>query len=113
MKEWCPHISWGVTQTSMDWIISPGFRVWDTWKRCPICGAKRPEEPKKLWEKFAECPHWGHGGFHKELAKTAIEAVKEEMDEISLTFFHGSGEKIPQTALAFRCELKKRLDALL
>jgi len=48
MKEWCD---------CMD-MYKPNFiecepKWWrKEWKYCPICGAERPKEPTKLWEKL-------------------------------------------------------------
>ena len=77
MNEWCEHKTWRT---------SP-----DDWNFCPICGAKRPERKKKLWEILNVLKDDSGEEFiiqrdcAKLAAQSAIEAVEEVVDELTFS----------------------------
>ena len=49
-RKWCKHIEWG--NTCKEYFSAPlsesflrVFHVPRSWKFCPLCGTKKPEEP--------------------------------------------------------------------
>lgn len=71
-KRWCEeHITernnWFVTQSGKQ------IEIQDDWKFCPVCGAKRPEKPRGLAEKFNDMEEWNK----ETLAQVALEHFRE------------------------------------
>ena len=94
MEKWwpCEHIYYN--SEFKKWVCHDR-RTWESptkcgWNLCPICGAKRPEEPKKLWEVLIEA--LGIGEIHyisqvvkdecKAEAKAAVEFFEKVIDSI-------------------------------
>lgn len=91
MEKWwpCEHI----TKRKDQWCIDKPeayYPVSAQWNLCPVCGAKRPEEPRKLWEVLIEA--LGIGEIHyisqvvkdecKTEAKAAVEFFEKVIDSI-------------------------------
>ena len=88
MNEWpCPHIYkidgfWRIVLLDTPGHQSSTF-VPESWGRCPICGAKRPEEKwKELWQLFHD--EWEQKASWKSLAKAATQWHLDRIDESEL-----------------------------
>ena len=89
MKTWCEHILYA-PKIDFEFIMA-GIHAREimNWDVCPIkgCGAKRPDEPQKLWEKMSQslerdAHHANMDIDFEHLAKTAVEHFKGIVDEI-------------------------------
>ena len=92
-EEWCEHVG-----GEEHWYKA---RIMTTWKCCPICASPRPAEKKKLAELLQEkciwtfkgkdvvsSPHW------ESVAKLAIQAVNEVIDECKVNQFWVNDDKL-------------------
>ena len=85
MREWpCEHITlwsdnrWGYGTKKSGWI-SPWILGDEMF--CKHCGAKRPEPPKLLWERFRQSCDGAKGdGYLKCFAEEAVKAVEEQIE---------------------------------
>ena len=83
MKTWCEHIKWESGFPDAWWLDYKRFKqtrqtVCKDMNFCPICGTKRPEEPKKLAFRMqlAATPYCSWD----EIAVLVIRAVEEVID---------------------------------
>ena len=115
---WCEHMK--SIKELMNGLVLKDDKYWNY---CPVCGAKRPEKDKKLlWEKIVEL---GRGPslpdepdglqYFRLYAKTAIEAVKEVVDEVYSQFRAShTVETMDNKPFAYSfTELKRKLDEML
>ena len=88
--EWCRHIQ--MPRGDGKPTFKGGVIVYEDWKCCPICGAKRPEKKSlELWEKlieFAESHGYKQTGdisaihaYWMNMAKTAEAHFHDEQNE--------------------------------
>lgn len=82
-KIWCPHIS--KLADGGGWVFQAApifFGDKSNFKFCPVCGAKRPEEPKALWRSISvvcyqyenELPH--QMSSEKLMKRVSLSAIK-------------------------------------
>ena len=83
MNKWCEHISGRHLKFVGESGNSYETSQCDVWKFCPICGARRPEETKKLWEVLSSaCPRIADRDLFESQAKAALEWVEKVVDEV-------------------------------
>ena len=97
-KQWpCEHIKKD-QHNQWEYVSYSGRALTREWVVCPVkeCLAKRPEEPKKLWEILYAVyvrPYPDENAWIR-VASSAVEFFEKVVDEVSFTHYVDSGKNL-------------------
>lgn len=105
-SEWRKHI--GKTMALING--KSYFMDRENWNYCPECGAERPKEPVKLWEKMVNLnTAWGHQFSTEVLAKIAIDEFIKLIHSFNCGDYYGHDH---DAVKRYKKELKAKLEEL-
>lgn len=82
MEKWCSHIETNIYGELYFRGQESHPLVMEDFNFCPICGAKKPEAPKKLAERLNQVCGWSNQVDFNVASKESLKAVEEVIDEM-------------------------------